>query len=103
MSLAARLKQLRVAKGESLQEVAEAVQSSKAHIWELEVGRSKNPSLELLSRLASHFKVTIAFVLGEDRAADILVFGREFKNATDEDKALIIKMAERIVRRKGDG
>jgi transcriptional regulator with XRE-family HTH domain len=34
-------------------EVADAVRASKAHIWEIEQGRSKNPSMDLLSGLAN--------------------------------------------------
>ena len=52
--------------GESLQTVADAVGVSKAHIWELEKARTDNPSMDLVTRLADHFKVTVAFLVGED-------------------------------------
>ena len=65
MGLGARLKELRVRKGESLQEVADAVSASKPHIWELEAEKSKNPSLDLLTRLAQHFNVSISYLLDE--------------------------------------
>ena len=60
MSLATKLKELRQRKGQSLQQVADGVGVSKAHIWELETGKSTNPGIELLKRIAEHFTVTIA-------------------------------------------
>jgi transcriptional regulator with XRE-family HTH domain len=66
MSLAARVAKLRRGKGQSLQEVADAVGVSKAHIWEMEKGRADNPSMALVTRLADHFGVTVAFLVGED-------------------------------------
>lgn len=45
MSLATKLKDLRVRRGQSLQQVADGVGVSKAHIWQLERGDSTNPSL----------------------------------------------------------
>ena len=54
MSLGARLTRLRLEKGESLQRVAEAVGASKAHVWELEKGRTDNPSMALVTRLACY-------------------------------------------------
>ena len=44
MSLATKLKDLRVKSGQSLQQVADGVSVSKAHIWQLERGDSTNPS-----------------------------------------------------------
>ena len=52
-----------------MQEVADGVGVSKTHIWELEKGRSQNPSVELLAKLADHFKVTITSLVGEDLKA----------------------------------
>lgn len=66
MGIGARITKLRLAKGESFQQVAEAVGVSKAHIWELEKNRTKNPSMKLLVGLADHFNVSVAFLVGED-------------------------------------
>ena len=88
MTLGTRLRALRIRRGESLQQVADAIGASKAHIWELETNRSRNPSIDLLRRLAEHFKVSIAHLVGEDaeaQEADFRVFGREFKDLSDED------------------
>lgn len=99
MSLAARLKTLRVARGESLQKAADGIGISKPHLWELESGTSTNPSLDLLTRTAKHYGTTIAYLLGEtaEPQADALVFGREFRNVSDEDKKLILQMTEKLV------
>lgn len=66
MSLGLRLSDLRRKKAESLQQVADAVGVSKAHIWEMEKGRANNPSMALVTRLADHFGTTVAFLVGEE-------------------------------------
>lgn len=65
-ALANRLRRLRLKKGDSLQQVADAVGVSKAHIWELEKARTDNPSMQLLTKLANHFRVKVAYLVGED-------------------------------------
>lgn len=87
MSLSLKLKLLRERKAQSLQQVADGVGISKVHVWELEKGTSKNPSLELLKRLAEHFGVPVAFfndesIEPEDAAA--LQFFREFDGKLSE-------------------
>lgn len=87
MSLSVRLRELRVKKGESLQAVADAVGVSKTHIWELEKGHSENPSIDMLTKLANHFKVTISELVGEDlkdKSADKDLL-RMFRQAQDSD------------------
>lgn len=103
MSIGSRLKELRTRSGQSLQQVADAVGASKPHIWELEAERSKNPSLDLLTKLAAHFKVPVSDLLSENTSSDMMVFGREFKDATEEDKKLFWDMAERLLGKKSDG
>ena len=65
MTLAARLADLRKKKSQSLQDVADAVGASKAHVWQIETGRAQNPSIELIRRLADHFGVSVSWLLGE--------------------------------------
>ncbi len=64
MSLAKRLRELRAEKEVSLQVVADDIGVSKPHVWELEKGRTKNPSLELLKQLANYYDVTLDFLAG---------------------------------------
>lgn len=68
MSIGERLFDLRQNSGESLQQVADAVGVSKAHVWELEKGRSRNPSFELVRALARHFGVSIDVLVGDEAA-----------------------------------
>lgn len=86
-ALASRLRRLRLNKGDSLQQVADAVGVSKAHIWELEKARTDNPSMQLLTKLADHFRVKVAYLVGEDVEADDadLELQRMFRQAQDLD------------------
>lgn len=69
MSLAVKLRELRSEKKVSLQVVADEIGVSKPHVWELEKGKTKNPSLELLKELAGYYGVTLDYLagVGEDR------------------------------------
>jgi len=59
MSFGRKLHDLRVANRMSLQDVANAVSMSKAHVWNLEKGLSENPSIELVVKLANLFRVRV--------------------------------------------
>lgn len=90
MSLGEKLRVLRTRKQESLQDVADAVNASKAHIWDLERGHSKNPSIELLTKLADHFNVPVASLIGENPAApdeppEMVAMYRNLKKLSDRD------------------
>ena len=88
MSLGLRIAKLRRKQGQSLQEVADAVEVSKAHIWELEKGRADNPSMGLVTRLADHFGTTVSVLVGEDlNSSDADVdLQRMFRQATKLDE-----------------
>ncbi|MGB0682759.1 MAG: helix-turn-helix domain-containing protein [Magnetovibrionaceae bacterium] len=98
MSIGARLKALRLKKGESLQKVADAVGTSKAHIWELEKGTSKNPSISLLTRLADHFGENIAFIVGEKIDDETERVGAMFRMASNELDEYEIDILEDMVK-----
>ncbi|MYA62928.1 MAG: helix-turn-helix transcriptional regulator [Dehalococcoidia bacterium] len=106
MSIGVRLKKLRLTKNQSLQQVADAVESSKAHIWELETGKSSNPSMTLLTRLAEHFEVSTAYLVGEDVGADEGPIGTMFRQVRDElepdDQELIKSVVDKLVQRQRD-
>lgn len=97
MSLASRLKVLRITKGKSLQEVADAVGASKPHIWELERGTTNNPSLELVKSLANYFSVTIDYLAGDDESieeqAELMHFFRELKSQNPDPADLEVLKA----------
>jgi transcriptional regulator with XRE-family HTH domain len=89
MSIGDKIKSLRAKKRESLQQVADAVGVSKAHIWDLERGSSANPGLELLKKIANHFQVTVAYLADDVEVpedATTLQFFREFEGKLS-DKA----------------
>lgn len=79
---------------------------SKAHIWELETGRSQNPSLEILKALAAHFKVTLAYLadeqpLGEAKAQQF--FRRNegtLQQMSDDDMAFLEDLMKRFNEKK---
>ena len=109
MALGRKLKELRLRRSESLQQVADAVEASKAHIWELETGNSRNPSLALIRRLAEHFEVTVASLIGElpgDAedldAEDLLVMYRDLKGLSEEDRETIKLLISGFKQRQKD-
>lgn len=107
MALGAKLKELRMKKGQSLQQVADAVGASKAHIWELETGKSRNPSVELLTALAKHFDVLVADLAGENPNAigedpELVTMYRDLKELTENDRETIRDLMKVLkARRKG--
>lgn len=105
MALGAKLKELRLRKGQSLQQVADAVGSSKAHVWELETGKSKNPSIELLTKLAENFDVSVAYLIGEAPGApgedpQLIAMYRDFKGLKEADRATIAGLMKVLKARK---
>ncbi len=85
MGLGAELKRLRIKKNESLQKVADAVNASKAHIWDIERGASSNPSMDLLNRLANHFGVSVSSLVGvqppKEMHNELVALYRDLKNS----------------------
>lgn len=104
MSLATRLTDLRLKHRQSLQQVADAVGVSKAHIWELEKGRTDNPSMHLVERLADHFKVSVAFLVGEDVEApdadkDLQRMFRQAQQLDPREREILDDMMQSLLRR----
>jgi len=102
MSLGLRIADLRRKKGQSLQQVADAVGVSKAHIWELEKERTDNPSMALVTRLANYFSVTVSFLVGEDLEAsdadmDIQRMFRQAKELEPHERAIIDDMMRSLI------
>jgi len=107
MSLGARLKKLRIKKNQSLQDVADAVGASKAHIWEIERGGSNNPTMELLNKLADHFAVSVSYLVGEQPADEetqgVVALYRELKGLDEKDRETIRLIMQRLREKKGGG
>ena len=63
MSLKEKLKSLRTAKGIRVAELAQASGVSPPYIWQIEKGMKKNPSGQVLKRLAEALRTTVADLL----------------------------------------
>jgi transcriptional regulator with XRE-family HTH domain len=105
VSFARRLNELRIANRLSLQDVAERVGISKAHVWNLEKGLSGNPSMELVLKLAELFRVRVADRVGEnpeaasEDAAMVAMF-RDLKKLDERDRETIAALMEQMKRRR---
>lgn len=107
MDIGDRLHGLRKASGESLQAVADAVGVSKAHVWELEKKRSKNPSFDLVRKLAKHYGVSVDVLAGEAAqpdAKDVRIdrIHRELDELTDRDRSVVEDMIRSLKQRATD-
>ncbi|MGJ8563107.1 MAG: helix-turn-helix domain-containing protein [Alphaproteobacteria bacterium] len=105
MTLGTRLFDLRKGKKESLQDVADVVEVSKAHIWEIEKERAKNPSMDLVTRLADHFGVSVAFLMGEDSNAEDASpeLQRMFRQASalpERDRKIVDEMIQSLIKNR---
>ncbi|NBC29367.1 MAG: helix-turn-helix domain-containing protein [Spirochaetes bacterium] len=94
MEIGERLFSLRQKSGESLQQLADAVGVSKAHVWELEKGHSKNPSFELVRKLARHFGVSVDVLAGDGAEPDadsmqIERINRGLDDLSERDRAIV--------------
>ena len=101
MSFATKLKGLRAKKRASLQQVADAVGTSKAHVFDMEKGTSANPSKELLLKLAKYFKTSVSELVGEDPNApdeepELIALYRDLKELNGADRETIRLLMERI-------
>jgi transcriptional regulator with XRE-family HTH domain len=106
MSLGSKLKQLRTRHNVSLQQLADAVKASKAHIWDIERGESKNPSLDLLKRIADHFKISISDLVEENPHAEgepqeLIALYRGLKDLTPEDRETVSVLMQRLRETRG--
>jgi len=110
MSLGAKLAELRLRKGESLQTVATAVGISKTHVWQLEKGNSENPSIDLLKKLAEHYAVPVTFLAGGETGTTLddveaQQFFRDFKSLSEAERD-VLKQTLQVFKSKkagGDG
>jgi transcriptional regulator with XRE-family HTH domain len=87
-----RLRELREAKGLTLQQVADAVGCSKAYVWELEMREGQRPTAERLNAIGKLLGVTVEDLLGEPigsvteaSGADVAFF-REYAGMGEEEK-----------------
>lgn len=89
-----KLRRIRTGRGRTLEELAEAVGSSKAYIWQLENKKNAKPSAELLLRIADYLNESPNFFLddsqdepSENQMED--AFFRKYRKLSEEDKRTI--------------
>jgi transcriptional regulator with XRE-family HTH domain len=92
MTISMTLRHLRAESGLSLQQLAEKVNCSKAHLWSIEKGASINPGVMLVQALAEVFEVSVSRFFGEeiktgDEEVDVLV--RDYRTLKQKDKDFI--------------
>ena len=68
--IANRARELRVSRGWSLCYAAQRIGCTKTHIWEIEKGRSPNPTLKTLQGIAAAYGISVAGLISakEDKA-----------------------------------
>jgi len=103
-----RRAKLRRSKDQSLQAVADVVGISNAHIWELEKGRADNPSMALVTRLADHFGVSVAFLAGKDvESSDadrqLQQMFRQAQQLDASERAILDDMMKSLLKRRTKG
>ena len=105
MSFATRLHDLRIANRLSLQQVADKVGISKAHVWNLEKGQAENPSMELVVKLADLFRVRVADLVGEnpdaaDEDPEMVAMFRDLKGLGNDDREIIKGLMQQLRNRR---
>lgn len=105
MSFPRKLHDLRIAKGMSFQDVANAIGVSKAHVFNLEKGITTNPSMELVVKLAELFRVRVADLVGEgpdesEDSPEMVAMFRDLKSLDPEDLETIQLMMDALKKRK---
>lgn len=105
MTLASKLRQLRTARRLSLQDVANAVGISKAHVFNLEKGITNNPSMELVKDLAELYRVRVSDLVGEnpeadDQPAEVVAMFRDLKSLDEDDRETIRLMMETLKKKR---
>ena len=98
MSFSSKLKELRLQKGLSLQDAANLIGISKTHFWDLETGKSKNPSYDLLEKISDKFGISISSLVNEDIEAngneELKVLFRQMNNLEQSDLDVIKLIVE---------
>jgi transcriptional regulator with XRE-family HTH domain len=93
-----RIKERRKAEGMTLEQLAQATDSSKSYIWELENKNPPRPSAEKLSAIARALNVTVDWLLGADEQtldeAEDKAFYRAYSGMNSETRRKLREMAK---------
>jgi transcriptional regulator with XRE-family HTH domain len=106
--LGLRLRALRMKKKLSLQELADKIGASKAHVWDLEQGKTRNPSLSLLTELSRALDSSIKDLVGEAEEVtegEEVELGTLFRDLRGLDSATleVIRTMTKTLREMKDG
>jgi transcriptional regulator with XRE-family HTH domain len=86
--------------GESLQGLADAIGMSKAHVWDLETGKSTNPSADVVKKLSDHYKVSAAWwfdeEVGENDPEQLKVMFRGLQSLDETDRELVQTVIDKL-------
>jgi transcriptional regulator with XRE-family HTH domain len=98
-----RIKELRTAKGLTLDQLAAATKSSKSYIWELENKNPPRPSAEKLAEIAAALGVTTDYLIGRDdqtlTEAEDIAFFREYSGLPEETRRQLRDMAKILTKK----
>ena len=105
MNFARKLSQLRIANRMSLQDVATAIGVSKAHVFNLEKGTTANPSMELVVKLATLFRVRVSDLVGDnpegdDQPPEMVAMFRDLKSLDKSDRETIQLLMQTMKKRR---
>ena len=105
MSFASKLHDLRSRRKLSLQDVADKIGISKAHVFNLEKGITANPSMDLVVKLAELYRVRVADLVGEnpdaeDQPAEMVAMFRDLKDLEEPDRETIRMLMESMKKRR---
>jgi transcriptional regulator with XRE-family HTH domain len=97
--LGKKIRDLRMAKGFTLEKLAELTDSSKSYIWELENKNPPRPSAEKVAKIASVLGVTADYLMNNSQSTpdeSVLdkAFFREYQGLDDKDKDRIREMVK---------
>ena len=100
-----KLRRVRTSKSKTLEELAKAIGSSKAYVWQLENKKNAKPSAELLLKISNYLGESPDFFL-DDNAKEHSpsqledAFFRKFKNLSEDDKKYIDRIVSGLDGRK---
>jgi transcriptional regulator with XRE-family HTH domain len=97
--LGEKIRELRKAKGLTLEQLGEKTDSSKGYIWELENRDTRKPSAEKLLKIAEALSVTTEYLLDDSKSnpEDSVVkdaFFRKFDKLNTSDKKKIMNIID---------
>jgi transcriptional regulator with XRE-family HTH domain len=75
-----KIKQVRQAKGISLEKLHEMTKVSKTHLFQLEKGEFTNPTMETLKKIADALGTTVTNLLNEDQKFDLNTIPESLKD-----------------------